>query len=89
MLTKALAATALSTALIGMAATPATATPVTPAAPAQSIADSIADSGSASGSAQLLKVPLSLLYVLLCGMWASPSPNPNPLCNTPNSGSAN
>ncbi|MFE3192084.1 hypothetical protein ACFXHA_23940 [Nocardia sp. NPDC059240] len=81
MLTKSLATVAISAALAGIAATPAMAAP---AAPAQSIADS----GSASGSAQLLKVPLSFIAVLLCGMWASPNPNPNPLCNTLNSGSA-
>ncbi|QLY32332.1 hypothetical protein [Nocardia huaxiensis] len=82
--TKTLAAVTISAALTGVALSPAA-----QAAPAaQPVADSGSSSGSSSGSAELLLMPRSIIYLLLCGIYGGSEPDTRPLCVALNSGSS-
>ncbi|MFE3546537.1 hypothetical protein ACFXK0_26540 [Nocardia sp. NPDC059177] len=66
-----LVATMAVTGIAAAGISPALATPATPAV----IAEGSTDTGSA-----LLDFPLGFVKLLICGIWATPEPHPNPIC---------
>ncbi|WP_327142391.1 hypothetical protein [Nocardia sp. NBC_01327] len=75
MLTKSLATVVLSASIGGLALSPALA-----GASAPESAQAVADSGSSSGSGQFLAIPVGLVYLGLCGIYAGSQPDTRPVC---------